>query len=125
MSYDAPYYTGIEVDPGDVPPMGCLRKGMEWDEGNLQHIDDLTSGQVEHGVGAGYYYLEDDPDPDRFRFLFQPVPSLLDSRSEQPSVYRLIIDTGRGRMRPVSVMRETRTSAIREYMKAKAGGDLE
>lgn len=125
MAYNKLYYSGVEVEPCGEPEEGCLHLGLEWDAGNLSHCTRLTPDQISQGLSGGYLLYEDDPKPCRFHILFRLSPPDMREAPGTAPVYRLIIDTTRGRMRPVTVMLESRSSARQDFFEALQAGETE
>lgn len=123
--YDGLYDTLAEIEPCDEPAESSLRLGLDWDDGNLTHINDLTSGQIIAGIEAGYYFLGTDPIECRYRYLFQPEPPMHALGHFRLPVYRLIVDTSAGTFRPVTVFKETNPQNVHRYEIAKKRGELE
>ncbi|GAA5439226.1 hypothetical protein ACFQDE_16220 [Deinococcus caeni] len=123
MTYDKTYYSGVVVSPCEEPPSFCLHEGLEWDAGNLAHCTRLTPLEIQNGVDRGYLLYEEDEIDCRYRVLFQHVPPLEPGGPQWP-VYRLILDTSAGRMRPVTVFPETRAGALQDFFQAKRDGEL-
>ena len=124
MMYNKTYYTGASVEPCEGPPTSCLHDGLEWDEDESSHCTRLTPKQIETGL-AGGYLLYEDPRECRYRVWFQLVPGDVRVRRDLLSVYRLIIDTSLGRMRPISVMVESNISARQDFLEAHRDGETQ
>ena len=126
--YDNAYDENSSLEPCEEPVYGALHKTLEWDDGNIGHVDPSTRiswQQVEAGIARGYFYLEEDPEECRFRYLFR-VPMPLEFVPPTPlPIYRLIIDTSRGTLRPVTWFEETSEANLRAFKKADKEGDLE
>lgn len=120
--YDNMEYTGVEIEPCTEPPESCLHDGLEWDATNLSHCTRLTKEQVESGLLSGYLMYEDDPKECRYRVLFRA--SSLDGfwNKGKRSIWRLIIDTSEGKMRPITVLKETNAKAIKDFEEAERYG---
>ncbi len=128
MPYDKLQYTGVEVEPCDEPPESCLRLGLLWDEVNRPHCTvRLTVNEIESGLRAGYVVYEPDPHESggRYRILFQVVPAVFERITATSTVWRLIIDTNGGRMRPITVLQESRISAQQYFLQAIQAGEIE
>lgn len=127
--YDDLYDTLGGVEPCDEPDESVLRWGLDWDEGNRKHFKErarLTPEQVETGIEGGYVFLDADPEhPCRFRYLFQPEPPLSAMQFVETPVFRLIIDTARGTLRPITAFKETNVHNQELYFEHKQRGELE
>ena len=124
--YDGLYDSVGVLEPCTEPAPGSLRYGLAWDERNRKHFRErlrLSPGEVDAGVDAGYLFLEEDQEDCRYRYLFRPEPS--PSARQQAPIYRLIIDTSEGTLRPITVFEETNVTAQERYREVQLHGDLE
>jgi|GEM_PF-4491447 len=126
--YDSSYDENSPLELCEEPEYGALHGTLEWDDGNISHVDSnkrISWREVEAGVARGYLYLEPDPEDCRFRYLFR-VSTPLEFVPPTPlPIYRLIIDTSQGTLRPVTWFEETNEANIRTFKKADKEGDLE
>ena len=76
----------------------------------------LSIRQVEDGLLGGYVFLEEDPQDCRYRYGFEPLPHLTDE------IYRLIIDTETGTLRPITAFPETNEDLKTLYLSRRGGG---
>lgn len=125
--YDNPSDTdpAYQVDRCAEPPAYSLHEGLEWDEGNRAHFRErlrLSPREVDIGIDGGYLFSRDDPQECRYQYLFRLEPSSL---ARQSAIYRLIIDTSRGTLRPITAFEETHAGSLKKYTQAQQRGGLE
>jgi hypothetical protein len=116
-----------DFGPCDEPPYGSFRGNLEWDQGNIGHVNPLERVsylQVIDGIADGYCFLEQDPLDCRYRYAFRPGPPEVDFYVDMP-IYRLIIDTTRATLRPVTWFPEDYEPSKRRFRQEVKGGNLE
>ena len=124
--YDGLYDSVGVLEPCTEPAWGSLHYGLAWDDRNRTHFRErlrLSPGQVDAGIAGGYLFFEEDEEDCRYRYLFKPEPSPF--ATQQAPVYRLIIDTSEGTLRPITVFEETNVTAQERYREVQLHGDLE
>lgn len=117
------------LEPCEEPLPSTLHSGLDWDNDNLLHINDLTREQIENGLMRGYFSLGPNPNPMyedqcQFLFLFQPMPPWMPSSPKDP-IYTLVIETSRGTLRPITVWETTKQSHVKAFLDARRKGELE
>ena len=131
--YNEPYDSQGEdlerLEACGEPGYGALHGELEWDAGNIGHVDSrarITWQAVVAGLEAGYFYLGPDPEHEcRHQFLFRVAAPLERVLPAPLAVYRLIVDTTRATLRPVTWFEETKESNIRKFKAEDKRGELE